>query len=123
MFRVQNGLNYYYVMLDTTNGTTRSGMVKNGIGLAYNASLSVYPWPGGVSYNAGQLFNVSVEMNAVGYIVYVRAPSKLLLHHARSDMYPLLAYVGERHSDGQRDGENLCDGSHWFPVRRLRLLS
>ena len=72
VFRVQDGLNYYYVVLDRSNGSTRVGAVINGVGLANNQALRTYNWPGGVNYKRGQTFDVSTQMNEVGFLVYVR---------------------------------------------------
>lgn len=71
MFRVQDGLNYYYVVLNRTNGSTRAGVVTNGNGLT--TPLSTFFWPGGPAYKTGSTFNISVQMNATGFLIYVRS--------------------------------------------------
>lgn len=71
VFRVQDGLNYYYVVLDRNNGSTRAGIVMNGVGLSVTSSLGRFNWPGGRTYKTGQSFSLSVQTNTTGFLVYV----------------------------------------------------
>jgi hypothetical protein len=72
VFRVQDGLNYYYVALDRGTGTTRMGEVVNGIGFAAAAARRSYAWPGGPAYKVNEPIAISVQMNATGIFVWVR---------------------------------------------------
>jgi hypothetical protein len=73
VFRVQDGLNYYYVLLDRAAGVSRIGQVIGGTGLAAASALRTYTWPGGASYKLNQPIAVSVQMNYTGIYAWVRA--------------------------------------------------